>query len=252
MFAFGQNLQTGILLRRYKRFLADIRLDDGQQIVAHCPNSGSMATCCEPGSPVLVRKSSDPKRKLAWTWVMIQMHGGWIGVDTQIPNAAVSWFVQQQRIGPLQGYSQLRREVPYGVEKKSRIDLLLEGHAEHPQKPCYVEIKNTTMRVGSDAAFPDAVTLRGQKHLRELKTLAMAGTRAVMFFFVGRQDCARFRPADEIDPVYGQLLREAAQAGVEILAYSMRFDAAGVELVTALPVLLEAGIVEEAPVQKKE
>lgn len=242
MLLFEMPLVAGTLVRRYKRFLADIVLSDGREIIAHCPNSGSMATCSEPGSPVLVSASSNPKRKLPWTWELVQSAGIWIGVNTQIPNAAVAAFVAAQRIAPLAGYAEVKREVVYGSDKRSRIDLLLKGGPDG--RDCHVEVKNATMRVGAYAAFPDAVTLRGQKHLRELTLLAQAGERAVMFFFIGREDCTRFRPNDEIDPVYGALLRKAHKAGVEILAYQVAFAPEGVSLQAQLPVDLTFAALE--------
>ncbi len=222
----------GRLLKRYKRFLADIRLPQGEIIVAHCANSGSMATCADPDSPVMLSVSDDPKRKLRYTWELIEAQGVWVGVNTATPNAAVTHFVRTGQVPELAGYTHLRREVKYGSES-SRIDLLLTHQDGHT---CHVEVKNATMRVGHHAAFPDAVTLRGQKHLRELTALARRGERAVMFYYVGRADCLRLRPADEIDPAYGALLRQAASAGVEILAYRVSYDPYGVALLGRAPV----------------
>ena len=223
---------SGRLIKRYKRFLADVQLSQDEIVTAHCANSGSMATCADPDSPVMVSISDDPKRKLRYTWELIEAQGVWVGVNTATPNAAVAHFVQSGQIPELAGYAQQRREVKYGIEN-SRIDLLLthaDGHT------CHVEVKNATMRVGTHAAFPDAVTLRGQKHLRELTALARRGERAVMFYYIGRADCLRFRPADEIDPAYGALLRKAAAADVEILAYRVSYAPSGVTLLGRVPV----------------
>jgi sugar fermentation stimulation protein A len=237
---FDRPLIAGILVRRYKRFLADIVLADGREIVAHCPNSGAMTTCSTPGSPVWVSAASNPTRKLPWTWEMVQANGVWVGVNTQIPNTAVAAFIAAGQIPALRGYATVRREVVYGSDGRSRIDILLQGKTA--ADTCHVEVKNATFRVGQHAAFPDAVTLRGQKHLRELTALVAAGQRATMFYFVGRSDCQRFRPADEVDPTYGRLLRVAAQAGVAILAYQMQFSRAGVALGRRLPVDLDGRI----------
>lgn len=216
-------------MRRYKRFLADVVLDDGQEVVAHCPNPGAMTSCIKEGALVLLRAMpKSPTRKLLFTWVMIDIDGTWVGVDTSMPNAAAASFVAQGLVAELSGYGRARREVRYGTGLRSRIDLLLDKHPT--LGPCHVEIKSTTLRVGVHGAFPDSVTVRGQKHLRELTLLAQAGQRAVMFYFIGRADCQRFRPADEIDPVYGRLLRQAMHAGVEILAYRMALSPAGVRL----------------------
>lgn len=222
MIPFFRPLHSGILVRRYKRFLADIILSDGTEITAHCPNSGAMTSCCAPGAPVLVSLSSNPDRKLPYTWEMIKMESTWVGVNTSNPNAVVKHLVEGHHIAELTGYSTVRSEVTYGREGRSRIDLLLQDPSSK-RPDCYVEIKNTTMRVGDHGAFPDAVSTRGQKHLEELMHVAALGHRAVILFFMGRDDCLRFRPADEVDPRYGVLLRQAVNAGVEALACRINF-----------------------------
>ncbi|MCK6439029.1 MAG: DNA/RNA nuclease SfsA [Planctomycetes bacterium] len=230
---FEKPLLRGVLLKRYKRFLADVKLDDGRVLTVHCPNSGSMKACCEPGRPVIVSDSQDAKRKLRYTWEMIQMGETWVGVNTSNPNRAVAQFIEQGAIAELAGYAALKREVKYGKEGRSRIDMLLSGGGK---ADCYVEVKNTTMRVGEHSAFPDAQTERGRKHLEELAREVKGGKRAAMFFFVGRADCSRFRPADEIDPEYGALLRKVVKSGVEALAYRMSVSPDGIELRDRLPV----------------
>ena len=222
----------GYLVKRYKRFLADVRMSQNEIVTVHCANSGAMTTCSEPGSPVMVSFSDNPKRKLPHTWELIDVQGVWVGVNTVVPNAAVAHFIQSGQVSELASYAQLRREVKYGVEN-SRIDMML---THEDGRTVHVEVKNATMRVGDHAAFPDAVTLRGQKHLRELTALAQRGERAVMFYYIGRADCVRFRPADEIDPAYGTLLRRAAAAGVEILAYKVAYSPKGVILLGRTPV----------------
>lgn len=210
-------------------------LDDGREVVAHCANSGAMTTCNTPGARVLLQElPASPSRKLLFAWQMIEIDGTWVGVNTALPNAVAAAFVAAGQVPELSGYEIMRREVRYGAQMGSRIDLLLDGH--EAMGPCHVEIKNTTLRVGAHAAFPDSVTLRGQKHLRELTHLAKHGQRAVMFYFMGRSDCHRFRPADEVDPAYGKLLRAAAAAGVEILAYRMAFAPDGITLLGRAPV----------------
>lgn len=235
-------LIRGTLIRRYKRFLADVELDDGGELTVHCPNSGAMTSCSEPGRPVLISDSGNPKRKLRHTLEMIRMGRTWVGVNTMRPNRAVARFLRTGKIPELAGYEELRREVPYGDGRRSRIDLLLQDPAGR-LPDCYVEIKNSTYRtpVAGEpgtytAAFPDAVTKRGQKHLRDLRGVVEGGHRGVIFFFVGRADCQRFRPADEIDPTYGATLREVAGRGVEILAYRMRFSPRCLTLLDRLPV----------------
>lgn len=232
---FAQPLTRGVLIRRYKRFLADVRLDDGRELTVHCPNSGAMSACSEPGRPVLISDSGNPARKLRWTWEMIRMGRTWVGVNTANPNRAVADFVKAGKLPELAGYDTVRREVKYGAEGRSRIDLLLSDPAE--KKPdCYLEIKNATFRHGQHAAFPDAVTTRGRKHLLDLAEVVAQGYRGVIFFFVGRADCLRFRPADEVDPRYGATLREVVEAGVEPLAYRMRFSPHRIQLLDRLPI----------------
>ena len=236
---FDKPLLEGVLIRRYKRFLADVELDDGRQLTVHCPNSGAMTTCSEPGSRVVISDSENPKRKLRHTLEMIRSGRAWVGVNTMNPNRAVEGFVRRGRLPELRGYDEVRREVKYGVEGRSRIDLLLSC-ADGSRPPCYVEVKNSTLRRGDHAAFPDAVTERGRKHLRELQAEVESGRRAVLFFFVGRADVSRWRPADEVDPAYGTTLREAVASGVELLAYGMRFSRRGIALRQRLAIDLPA------------
>ena len=212
-------LYPGILLKRYKRFLADVRLADGRTITAHCPNSGSMRACSESGRPVYVSKATNPKRKLSYTWELISMPTSLVGVNTMVPNRLVKKAIMEHEIPELDNYEDIRSEVKYG--QNSRIDLLLR--AEN-RPPCYVEIKNCTLVEDRLARFPDAVTSRGLKHLVELEQQVEAGQRAVMFFLIQRQDADRFRPADHIDPEYGRQLRQARRQGVEILVYDVRID----------------------------
>ncbi len=227
------------LVKRYKRFLADVKLANGEVITVHCPNSGSMKSCLENDAPVIISDSENPKRKLRYTWEMIKIGKTWIGINTSNPNQAVAEFIQKDHIPELRGYPELKREVRYGREGKSRIDILLSDSEAEPAQKCYIEIKNTTMRVDEYAAFPDAVTTRGQKHLKELINQVKEGDRACMFYFVGRSDCKRFRPADEIDPEYGMLLRKAVKAGVEVLAYEILLSPQGIKLGEKLPMDFE-------------
>ena len=228
-------IRTARLVRRYKRFLADVQLDDGETLTVHCPNPGRMIGVQEAGSQVLLRDSQNPKRKLRWTLQSIQVGSTWVNLDTHLANPAVEAWVRGGAIEELSGYEELRREVPYG--KNSRIDLLLE-RADAP--PCYVEVKSTTLVVGREARFPDAVTARGLKHLHELEEVAKQGSRAVLFFLVGRDDVDSFAPADDIDPQYGQGLRAAHSAGVELFAYSARVSPEGMQLDRRLELSLPA------------
>lgn len=226
-----RELVAGTLVRRYKRFLADVELADGTELTVHCPNPGRMTSCSEPGRPVWISDSGNPRRKLRYTLEMIRMGRTWVGVNPVLANAVVARFVAAGRIPELAGYADVRSEVTVG---RSRLDLLLSRPPGG--RDCYVEIKSSTLRVGDHAAFPDAVSDRGRKHLEALADLVEAGHRAVMFYFVGRADCRRFRPADEVDPAYGETLRRAVARGVEPLAYRMRFSRRRIELVDRLPI----------------
>lgn len=228
---FDPPLIPGRLLRRYKRFLADVETAAGM-VTAHCPNTGSMLGCAEPGSPVWLSHAPSPRRKLAYTWELVQADGVLVGMHTGRSNRLVEEAIAGGVIEQLKGYSGLRREVAYG--RGSRIDLLLEraGHT------CYVEVKNVTAAVsGGIALFPDAVSARGAKHLEEMTAMVQAGHRAVLCFCVQRGDVHEVRPADRIDPVYGETLRRALNAGVEAIAYRARVSPSEVRLVDSVPVV---------------
>ena len=225
-------LYAGTLICRYKRFLADVQLADGTIVTAHCPNSGSMKGCNAPGSPVYLSRSDNPARKLAYTWELVYSDGFWAGINTGLPNRLTREGIENGTVAELQGYDRIRPEVPYGT--RSRIDLLLEGTTGR----CYVEVKNVTLVDGERALFPDAVTERGQKHLRELMEVVRQGDRGVIFFVVQRGDGNAVAPADAIDPEYGRLLRQAVASGVEALAYRALVTPEEIRLVERLPVSL--------------
>jgi len=227
-------LIPGRLVKRYKRFLADVALEDGSLVTAHCPNSGSMLGCNLPGLPVMLSLSPNPNRKLAYTWELVQVGGFWVGLNTMLPNRLAEEAILDGTISELQGYRQLRREVPYGSER-SRIDILLEGD----QGRCFVEVKNVTLVADGLALFPDAVTERGQKHLRELIEVVKNGARGVILFTVQRGDGRAVAPADVIDPTYGRLLREAVVQGVEALAYRALVSPEQIRLTERLAVQLD-------------
>ncbi len=226
---YRESLIAGKLLRRYKRFLADVRLETGEYITAHCPNSGSLKSCNIPGNNVQLSYHDQPTRKYPYTWEMIEVDGIWVGINTGHPNRLVAEAVQDGTITELQGYPVMRKEVKYG--KNSRIDLLLENQSQI----CYVEVKNVTLVEKGRARFPDAVTERGQKHLKELMGVIRKGHRAVNLFVIQREDAFKFSPSDDIDPEYGRLLREAAKKGVEILVYLARVTPANISIITSLP-----------------
>ncbi|UCD79091.1 MAG: DNA/RNA nuclease SfsA [Desulfobacterales bacterium] len=223
-------LIRGILIKRYKRFLADVRLDTGKIVTAHCPNTGSMQGCSEPGRPVYLSRHDDPKRKLNYTWQLIKMPGSLVGINTLVPNRLVFQSAQAALIPELAGYKTAAREVSIG--NGSRIDLMLSNGQRNR---CYVEIKNCTLVNDGIALFPDAVTSRGLKHLKELETLVNAGSRCVMFYLIQRMDARIFKSADLIDSEYGRGLRRAFKRGVEILAYDVCIDLSGIQLNRKIP-----------------
>ena len=233
---FSQALVTGRLIKRYKRFLADVELDSGETITAACPNTGSMLGCNVPGSRVWLSSSHSLTRKYRHTWELVEaLPGVLIGINTSLPNRLVREAIESKVIKALQGYREIKSEVRYGHEN-SRIDLLLEGKAKSPD--CYVEVKNVTASVDSGIAlFPDAVSERGSKHLRELMAMVGEGHRAVLVFCVQRSDVNEVRPADGIDLVYGVTLRSAIAAGVEVLAYRAAVSATAVVLEKKIPVV---------------
>jgi sugar fermentation stimulation protein A len=211
-------LLRGTLVKRYKRFFADIQLDSGDLITAHCPNTGPMTGVCTIGAPVYVSQSDNPQRKLPYTWEMIQVNDTvptWSGVNTSLPNRVIKAVLERHLIPELGEYQQVRSEVPYGQEK-SRIDFVLDNGIDEPGPPIYVEVKNTTWTAGNLALFPDTVTTRGQKHIRELVNL-LPEVQAVMLYFINRGDCTAFAPGDSADRHYGELLRDAIAQGLKVL-----------------------------------
>jgi sugar fermentation stimulation protein A len=203
----------GKLIKRYKRFLADITLDNGEIITAHCANSGSMKTCAEPGWKVMVSDSQNPKRKLRYTWEMVHNGSCWIGINTQLPNFIAFEAIQQGKIPELAGYSKITKEQKYS--HNSRIDLLLEKENEK----CFVEVKNVSLVEKDAFLFPDAVTERGLKHLGDLQAMKDAGHRAVMLYIIQRMDGKIFKPCFQIDPQYARKLEQVYKQGVEVLPY---------------------------------
>lgn len=233
---FPTPLKRGRLLKRYKRFLADIELDDGQTITASCPNTGSMMGLCDPGSFVWVSESDSPTRKYPHTWELVENDLGkgltLVGINTSHPNRIVAEAIADNSIAPLRGYSSLKREQKYG--KASRIDILLE---DEKKGRAYVEIKNVhLMRKAGLAEFPDSVTERGVKHLEELGDMAEEGHRAVMMFLIQRSDATRMSPCAEIDPAYAAALARAMTRGVEAFAYRCEVTPEEIRLARAVPI----------------
>lgn len=218
----------GRLIRRYKRFLADVKLDDGTEVVAHCTNSGSMKSCIEEGAEVYLTPVNDPKRKTKFTWEMIKINGDWVGIHTGHPNKLAFDAISEGSIPELSGYIHVKREVKYG---DSRFDV----YAENETEKCFIEVKNVSMKVGKYARFPDAVTTRGQKHLKTLMQVKAEGIRAVMLYIVQRSDVEIFAPAEEIDPDYAKTLRVAIKAGVEVIVMQAEVTPEKIELRKKLP-----------------
>ncbi len=217
---FNDPLVSGKLIRRYKRFLADVELADGKRVTAHCANSGSMRGLTEPGAEVWLSPARNPARKLKYTWELVRSGRSLVGINTSHPNALVAEAIKRGKIPELAGYAGLRREVKYG--RNSRIDILLEDDAK---ALCYVEIKNVHLcRQAKLAEFPDSVTARGTKHLYELADMVKAGHRAVMLYLVQRGDCRRLAIAADIDPDYDAALSQALAVGVEAFAYSCKLS----------------------------
>jgi sugar fermentation stimulation protein A len=228
-------LISGTLIRRYKRFLADVRLENGDVVIAHCPNTGSMQGCSQSGRTVYLSVHNNPKRKLKYTWELIDMPTSLVGVNTLVPNRLIFESIKTGQVPELTGYNTIEREIPIG--NHSRIDLML---TDSEDRRCYIEIKNCTLVSDGIARFPDAVTTRGLRHIQELVKLKAAGFRAVMFYFIQRMDARLFKPADHIDAAYGRELRRAVQMGLEIFAYDVLIDSKHIRIHRNIPCEFQA------------
>lgn len=232
---FPEPLRPATLIRRYKRFLADARLPDGNEVTLHCPNPGAMLGLAEPGMRIWLKTG---RGKLKYGWVLTELpSGAMVGIDTTLPNRLVAEALRADRIPELAGYGEIRPEVPYG--ENSRVDFRLSNAARPDGRPdCYLEVKNVHLsRRPGLAEFPDCVTARGAKHLRELAIQAQAGQRAVMLFLVQRPDCREFRLAADCDPGYWAAFHEARKAGIEALCYACDVTLQGIALAQPLPIL---------------
>ncbi len=235
---FPSPLRRGVLLKRYKRFLADVRLDDGEETTVHCPNPGSMMGVAPSGAPAWVSVSPSKTRKLPMTLELVDVDGSLVAINTNNPNKIAAEAIAASAIPELDGYSVMRREQPYG--EGSRIDLLLEDDATGGRPNAFVEVKNVhLMREPGLAEFPDSVTARGLKHLKELEKVVAAGARGVMLFIVQRGDCRRLRPAADLDPAYARGLADARRAGVELFCYDCEISTNDVSLRRQLEVDVE-------------
>ena len=229
---FARPLVRGTLVRRYKRFLADVMLEDGTAVTAHCANPGAMLGLNAPGTAVWLEPTDAPGRKLGHSWRLVELEGGFVGIDASLPNRLVAEALAEGRIPALAGYATVRPEVRYGT--RSRVDFLLTG----PGLPdTYLEVKNVHLsRETGLAEFPDSVTARGARHLAELAAMVAAGHRAVMLYVVQRTDCVRFRISGDLDPTYARAFAAAHAGGVETLAHATRITPEGVWIDGALPV----------------
>ncbi len=229
---FQKSLVHGFLIRRYKRFLADVKLDNGQEIVAHCTNSGSMNSCLEDEAEVYLTPVDDPKRKTKFTWEMIKINQQWVGINTRMPNVLVFDAIRKNQIKQLPPYQLVKREVKFA---DSRFDV----YAENETECCFVEVKNVTMKVGHKALFPDAKTKRGLKHLNTLIEVKKQGLRAIMFYVIQRMDVDCFGTANEIDPEYAATLKFAIEQGVEVIAMQAQVTPLEINLIRELPIDLD-------------
>ena len=226
----------GRLIRRYNRFLADIELDDGEVVKAHCPNPGSMMGLKDPGLRVWVEPNEDTKKKLKYGWRLAEMpSGAWVGIDTSVPNRVVGEALHTRGVPELADYANVRPEVKFG--ENSRVDFLL---TDDNLPDCYVEVKNVHLvRDGTLVEFPDSVTTRGAKHLRELSAMVADGHRAIMLYCVQYTGCTAFTLADDLDPAYAAAFRDARAAGVEALCYDCKISPDEITLNARLPIKID-------------
>jgi len=225
-------------IKRYKRFFADCELGDGSIVTAHCPNTGSMRTCLELGAPVWLTHNDNPKRKLRYTWYAIQMPDGWVGIHTGISNQLVKEAIEGSVIPELIPAGPVKKEIK--INDGTRLDLYFEDREE---RPVYVEVKNTTLLLDDGLiAFPDAVTVRGRKHLNEMRELVKSGARAAMVFCIQRSSARQMIPSWKDDPEYAETLQSAAKEGVEIFAYRVEMDKKTISLRHRVPVRVEGNI----------
>lgn len=230
---FTSKLEQAVLIRRYKRFLADVRLPDGSTLTIHCPNSGSMRSCSEPGSLVCFSQANNPKRKYPHTLEMIHVGANWIGINTSRTNAIVAEAILKGEIAEINEFDELKREVK--TSEGSRLDIMLTA-GDHKT---YIEVKNCSLVDDGYALFPDAVTTRGTKHLNELIRLVKDGHTGIIFYLIQRLDADRFKPAVDIDPLYAATLRTAANQGVLILAYQAAVTPESINVIKRVPVILD-------------
>lgn len=228
MLLFEEPVLSGKLIARRKRFFMDVRLPSGEEITAHTANTGSMKGLLEVGNEVLLTKSNNPKRTTAYSVQGIKVRDSWVGVNTMLPNRLIKASLNHETLSFLSHYSDIKSEVKYGINGRSRIDFLLSNSTH--RAPCYLEIKNVTLKVGVEAQFPDALSIRAQKHIDDLMLVIKEGFSAALIFVVQRQDCDSFRPANHIDRVYGEKLSYAVENGLIVKALAAKIDREGLQL----------------------
>jgi sugar fermentation stimulation protein A len=226
---FTSPLVQGTLIKRYKRFLADVQMESGEIITVHCPNTGTMLSCSTPGSQVCLSRSDNPKRKYPFTLEMVKDNSTWVGVNTARTNKLVAEALKKGQIAEFQDISEIKSEIK--TSDHTRLDL----QVSHGSSSTVIEVKNCSLAIDRCAMFPDAVTVRGTKHLHELIRLTEEGQRACIFFLVQRMDADRFSPASQIDSIYSEALLQAAEAGVMLLVYQAEVSPEGIDVVRPLP-----------------
>ncbi|WP_281301715.1 MULTISPECIES: DNA/RNA nuclease SfsA [unclassified Iodidimonas] len=231
---FPDPLIPARLIRRYKRFLADVVLEDGRQITAHCPNPGAMLGCAEEGARIWLSPVHNPKARLRWRWELVESHDTLIGINTMLANRIVAEAIKKGQIAPLAGYGSLKSEVSTGAG--TRFDFMASDHPERPGEPCYIEVKSVTYRRDGLAQFPDSVTQRGARHLLALKAMLDSGARAMMIYLIQRSDCSEMTFACDIDQIYYHAYEEAVEAGIESYAYGCHLSPSAIEIDQPLPI----------------
>jgi len=227
------SLQRAHLIKRYKRFLADVRLETGEVVQAHCPNSGSMKGLCAPGEVIWINYVDNPKRKLKYSWELVEVGETLVGINTNRPNVLVKEALEAKKLSSFKSYEHIKAEAQYGPG--TRLDFLLTG-SNSGEKNAFVEVKNVTLKEGDKALFPDAVTTRGTKHLNTLMEALSKGYRSAIVFIVQREDVQSFSPAKDIDPVYFKTLKQAQEAGVEIYCYTCNMHLQSITIGAKLPI----------------
>ncbi len=238
MLTFNEPIFYGRFLRRYQRFFMDVLLDDGSEITAHTPNTGSMMGLLKDNSRVLLTKSGDPKRAYPYTTQAIEADASWVGINTHAPNKLIKASFLHPLLQALQGYRLIKPEQRYGHELRSRVDFYC-ADSTSLEPPLYLEIKSVTLKINDDAQFPDAVSSRALKHVADLVAMIDQGSKAALWFIVQRQDCQNFRPAAHIDRQYAEALTRARGAGLQVRALAARIDEQGLRLTHELPCIIE-------------